>query len=484
MSISSLNEPQFRRHLSALLIVLLSTAVTCHLLISVAAGEWGTVALWGMGLALLGWVFFARDAWWLLLPMAIGFGGMFYFGFKVYTHEIMLVVCFLPLLPQLAAGRSLEVRRKKLPVAFYALIAYLGMHMLVSGYLAMMDGESIGSIIRVYVAGLWPLIFAIPFYSMGSSRYLRRALTFFLWAAMIRSILGVIGYYFPQAIIPVMGFILPGLYSEGMELRESGLWMVYLGFTLFSLSPRWISKAFYALLVAAAGWFVVLGGGRGSLAMAVGISIVWATFEKKFISLAIFVAGLMALLVTFNSDPDLIYQFPKRLQRTLSVFVLKSPYQTVHVMLETSDQWHYELMQRGYNKWVKTPITCLLGNPVLPVKNAADFGRKDFYDKMQMAEDLAAYESGLWTVLATLGLVGMVLYIVVFSYFLGPVIRSLWHHQICDPAHAFAFMAVASMMVWVGFCWGVGHFPSQQLMLAVIARAAYDDQQEEAPCAS
>ena len=78
----------------------------------------------------------------------------------------------------------------------------------------------------------------------------------------------------------------------------------------------------------------------------------------------------------------------------------------------------------------------------------------------------------------------MVLYIIVFSYFLGPVIRSLWHNQICDPAQAFAFMAVASMVIWVGFCWGVGHFPSQQLMLAVIARAAYDDQQEQAPCGS
>jgi hypothetical protein len=218
--------------------------------------------------------------------------------------------------------------------------------------------------------------------------------------------------------------------------------------------------------------------------MASGIAIIWAIFQRKFVSLAIFVSTLIVLLVTFNTNPDLIYQFPKRFQRTLSIFVMKSPYQTVHAMLETSDQWHYELMQRGYHKWVKTPLTCLFGNRVLSVQNESDFGRKNFTDKIQMAEDLASYESGLWTVLATLGLVGMGLYIAVFKYFLGPVIRSLWRHQICDPAHAFAFMAVASMMVWVGFCWGVGHFPSQQLMLAVIARAAYDDQQEETPCAS
>lgn len=478
MNFWGLNESRFRRQLAGLMIILLGTALTCQLMVTVAAGELVVFTLWVVALGLVIWTFFAREAWWLLMPIAIGFGGVFYFGFKLYTHELMLAISFLPLLPQLATGRARYDHREKLPAPFYLLLVYLGIHMGVSCYIAKAQGDSIGSILRVYGRALWPLIFAVPFYAMGGTRLLRRALAVFFWAAFARSVLGVFGYYYPQVLAPTMRFILPGLYSEGFELRESGLWLVFLGFTLLSMSPRWIAKCFYLGIILLAGWFVILGGGRTSLAMACSIPMIWAVFQKRFVALVVFGVGLALVLTTFNVNPELVYQFPKRFQRTLSIFVIKSPYQTVHAMVEGSNTWHYELMQRGYRKWIKTPFAFLVGTRVLPYKETISYAPRSFYDKMQVAEDLGYYESGLWTVLATLGIVGMLAYLSLFWILLGPVIRSLWRHRIVDQTQGFAFLAVASALIWLGFCWVAGHFPSEQLMLAVIARAAYEDQLE------
>jgi hypothetical protein len=254
-------------------IVFLATAGTCNLMVTVASGDWFSFALWVLSAGLIAWTFLSRSAWWLLMPVAIGFGGLFYFGFKLYLYEIALLVCFLPLLPQLATGQKLEVGRGKLPPVIYFLIAYMTLHLLVSCYFAKNEDAPMGSIVRVYGKGMWPLIFAVLFYARGSTRPLKWALHLFLGAALARSILGVVGYFFPQAIASVMGFILPGLYSEGVELRESGLWVLYLSVAACSLMPRLISKLFYVGLILLAFGCVALGGGAGRVGHGGGNSL-------------------------------------------------------------------------------------------------------------------------------------------------------------------------------------------------------------------
>jgi hypothetical protein len=485
MNFGGLNEPQFRRRLVGFVIILLATAGTCNLMVTVASGDWFSFVLWLLAAALLAWTFLSKSAWWLLMPVAIGFGGLFYFGFRLYLYEIVLVVCFLPLLPQLATGQKIEGNRGKLPPVIYFLIVYMTLHLLVSCYLAKSEGAPMGSIVRVYGKGMWPLIFAVLFYARGSTRHLKWALHLFLWAALARSILGVVGYFIPQAIASVMGFILPGLYSEGVELRESGLWVIYLSLTVCSLMPRLISKLFYMAVVLLAFGCVALGGGRTGLAMAAGILLMWAFWQKKFVLLIAVLCGVGVILGVFNADPEMIYKFPKRFQRTFSILVFQSPFQNVHDIVEGSNEWHYELMQRGYRKWVDTPLTILFGNRVVSARDMSSFYQRTFFERVQIAENMAAYESGLWTILATLGVVGFVMYFFLFKYLLGPVMRSLWRTQIIDYPSAFAFLAVASTTAWAIFCWVAGHFPSEPLMLAVIARAAYADQQHrDVTCAS
>src|ERR1051325_171301 len=43
------------------------------------------------------WIAGARERWWLLVPPAGILGGFFYFGYKIYPHEIALFACAVPL---------------------------------------------------------------------------------------------------------------------------------------------------------------------------------------------------------------------------------------------------------------------------------------------------------------------------------------------------------------------------------------------------
>src|SRR3954452_3878601 len=48
-------------------------------------------------LGTLAWVALARKRWWLIVPAAAGLGGYFWFGFRIYPHEVALLGAFVPL---------------------------------------------------------------------------------------------------------------------------------------------------------------------------------------------------------------------------------------------------------------------------------------------------------------------------------------------------------------------------------------------------
>jgi hypothetical protein len=125
-------------------------------------------------------------------------------------------------------------------------------------------------------------------------------------------------------------------------------------------------------------------------------------------------------------------------------------------------------------------MTFLFGNRLLPFDEQFSADSASVFVKMRIAASMGYYESGLWTILAVLGVAGGVLYILVFVGLLRPIIRPLLQHRICDYTHAFYFLAAAGTAVWLTFSWIAGHFPSQELLMAVIARAAYEDQKRRA----
>ena len=56
------------------------------------------------------------------------------------------------------------------------------------------------------------------------------------------------------------------------------------------------------------------------------------------------------------------------------------------------------------------------------------------------------------------------------------VVGEVRRHGIPDYAPAFYFLGVSLAFTWAVFCWISGHFPSETLLYAAIAHAAYQDQ--------
>ncbi len=471
--------PAIRRHVAEWT-VLVVAVLLCVALLSVhwQYGQQGLVVV--LLPVLIGiWIFFAREAWWVMVPAVVSAGGVFYFGFRIYPHEIGMVVSLLPLVPVVAVRRNVLIRRTRLPRWAYALLFYLGAHFAFSAYLCRLEGlPGFGTMFRVYVRGLWPLIFAVPFFAYGSSRYLKRALAAIYATALIRSTLGALGYFFPAIfMVPVINYVVPGVYTGGIELRESALWLLFASMAYLSMVRRPFWVAVNLAMVVVCGWFVLLGGGRVSLGMFFVAPLLWAVLERRWVLLLGGALLLASVVMTLNVRPDMVYRFPARVRRTLSIVILKSPYQDVHRLVEGSDEWHQRLAVLGARKWLSSPVSFLLGNRVYPFDEEFKSLTASMDVKLRVAADLGYYESGLWTVLAVIGLVGAWLYVMLFIVLLREPAAALWRRGIRDHTDAFAFLAVVSLAVWLLFSWIAGHFPSEQLLLALIARAAYDDRQ-------
>jgi len=424
------------------------------------------------------WALFARGQWWATLPVACSFGGMLYFGFRIHTHELALLLAIVSLLPYVAMTSLKKTTRSPLPIATYLLCGYFVAHLCVSEYLCVQEGMGgMGNIMRVYVHGLWPVVFAILFIRYGSIRHLRYILLIMYFASFARVALGFLSFLAPRSMIfiPFINYILPGTSSAGMDLRASTLLLTSMALCYSSLAKSSLARWMHLAVLIPAGYLLLLGAGRVSLAVFCGMILFWALLHRKFVLLGVMAASLALVIGILNSDPSIMQNADQRVQRTLSILVIKSQNTDVHKPVEDSDRWHYDLMRHGQDRWLTSPMTFLFGNRIHRYDDS-------FYSpwvSMGMREELAArmgaYESGLWTVLAVTGIVGAVLYVLIFRGLLTDVTLALFSTGIRNHADAFSFLAVSGALLWVVLCWISGHFPSQELMMAVIAKAAYDD---------
>src|SRR5438876_12380719 len=77
------------------------------------------------------WIAGARERWWLLVPAAGTLGGYFYFGYKIYPHEVALLACLVPLAMALAVRAPItQQRTTAFPTTMYLLGFYLIVHWL------------------------------------------------------------------------------------------------------------------------------------------------------------------------------------------------------------------------------------------------------------------------------------------------------------------------------------------------------------------
>ncbi len=474
-----MTDPHVTRRISQGTILLIGIGLALWLI--TAVGEKGVYGLISVTLAIapVAWIVFAGPHWWMLMPLAVVFGGIFVLEHKVFTHEIALPLSLLALLPMIATRRLPPLSRPPVPAASWLLLALLAGNAIASLYASRYQGTGgAGSIARIYYQGMWAIVFLLAFYRFGETRHIKTLLALLYAIALVRILVGLLAFGLGQYIyVPYLNYVLGGMAQGLADFRFTGLQLAILsGACLLRASSRG-ARCFHAVIALASGALVVMSGGRVSVGMLCGLPLFWALIRRKFGWLSVFGALLLATVVFLNQRPDLLYQLPREAQRALSILIRESSTQWIdqHDVVRGSNEWHRRLMELGLARWTESPFTIAFGNRV----EAYDKGYESFSATMEVRAQVAArmgvYESGLWTVLGTLGIAGILSYFRLLYFCLKGPAQELRRHGVRDVSHVFYLWAVLSTALWAAFSWIAGGYPSFEVMLAVLAKATYED---------
>jgi hypothetical protein len=424
------------------------------------------------------WTFFGGEYWWHLPPLAFVFSGLFYYGFQIQSYEIGFVLSFLPLFLLVATGQRIEANRHRLPATIWLLLFMLTAWLVASAYLTTATGAGGAKhVLRIYVRGLWGLGFAAAFWRFGSTRTLKRLLSTMYVVVIIRSGLGILGYYFPRVLyVPFLNFVLPSVHMEGIDLRETAIILAMLALVRFSLGSEFIWKVFHGLMAMFSVVLVLLGGSRISIAVLFLVFFAYFILRKKFVTLALLLCGFGLFVAFLNTQPEFLQRQEERMTRTLSILVADAPTHDLHAGVRGSDQWHFLLIDLGIRRWTENPATFLFGRRIQPFEDMTFYTQSaSLEERAGIAASVGSYEAGLWTVLGMVGLIGALCYAAFFFRAAREMLPDLWRHGIDTPERGIAFMALTMVGTWVLFCWIAGHLPSFEVVMISIALAAHRD---------
>jgi len=440
----------------------------------------------------LAWTTTAKERWWLLVPAAGTLGGYFWFGFKLYPHEVALAGALIPLV----LGRALRLhtteqhRATKFPTVLYLLSLYLIAHWLGSNIYNKLDGGGgYGNVTRAYFNAFWVVVFLVAFWGHGSTKFIPAALRLSYLVACARLVIGLLTYFTSGfAYIPVINYVLPGsTHDRGADLRFSGLAVATLATCYFLIHKGLFRKSFHFLAFLCGSIALLFGSGRTVVVLVCLLPVSAALLYRKVVPLAISSVAVATILLFVNLEPTFLDSLAPRVQRSLSILLLDRDMAQKYGQAGSSDEWHANLRKLGFKKWTESWHSFLFGTGIRPYDNTireAIGGVTTNEDYLESSAKVGAYESGWWTVIAVTGLVGVILYLVVLIYLLGKLLPILLHEKVRDHRHAFAFMAVFGIVIWLGLGWTNGGFPSTEIMFGFLALLALADEKQRQPLVS
>jgi hypothetical protein len=420
----------------------------------------------------IAWVLGSGKYWWLAFPFMAFWGGVFWIGFKIYPDEIGVLIVAVALILALIKGhRAIAQDRPPISWAFLLLISYFILHMSISLYIAKLDLLSGGgSIVRVYATGFTYLLFSWLYYKFGSSKYIKAAIIIIFAVITIRIIISLFYFYQPTLFnLPEADLI--WLYPSA-DLRFSALYQMIFSIMLLYLLKNPLMKTIIVIFIILMFVLVLLGEGRVSVIMAVFALILWLLLAKKIRLLIYLLPVLFVSIIIVLSEMHLLSSLPLEMQRAIS-FIPGLESQLIY-NTEASNYWHFDLFRLGFERWASDFFSLLFGNSVDPV-GVYELLKLDYFSKLQIAASTARYESTLWTVLATLGIVGTSLYIWIFRFLFREIIPIVWKDGIISFKHTVYAVAIICLLLMILFSWIRGGFPTIELLLGVMAKALYED---------
>jgi len=424
-----------------------------------------------IAIAVLIWSFRGGKNWWMAFVVMTSLGGVFWVGFTIYPSEIGLLLAVAALFfAVVIKGKDLSQDRPRISWAFSLLILYFILHMLTSLYTAKIGLKSgSGSIIRTYSTGINFLVFGWLYYRFGPTKNLKNVFIMILIINSIRIGFGLYAYFFSYT----PSFSGPGWTFMDMsaDLRSSALYQIYAAIIIFYLIKNQNLKIGVLLLIVLSFFIVFLGQGRVAVLEAMLAISLWVMIEKKYGLLIFILSIFLSIFVLVNTK---VYEdLPFEIQRAVSFMVLNK-IKIYSYYPFVSDQWHFDLFKTAFDKWSNSTYSLFLGNRIDP-SDVWRFGSFDFYTKVKIASAMARYESTLWTVLATFGIVGISLYVWMFTFLFRNIIPIVKRDGIKSFNHAVYAGAIISLLLMLFLGWIRGGFPGYEIMLGVMGKAIYED---------
>ncbi|MFZ4438253.1 MAG: hypothetical protein ACOYOS_07490 [Syntrophales bacterium] len=426
--------------------------------------------------AIIVWVFTAGRYWWFAYPVIMFWGGYIYLGFKIYPDEIGILVTIAGFLVYaIKNGEGLHQDRPSVTGALILLIAYFIVHMSVSYYLSNLGWlTGGGSIIRVYSSGLASLLFCWLFYKYGSAQNVKTVILIVFVVLALRMLLSLLYFSAPSLFDSEEGDLFV-LYSS-VDLRFSALYEIVLGIGIYYFTDKCLVKNAILLFIFLLIVIILFGEGRVSVACAASTVIIWLLLAKKLRLLVYLSPVVIIFIIQVFAQAHMLSKLPFEVQRSLS-FLPGLESQLIY-STEGSNQWHMDLFWLGYGKWTNTWSSFWIGNAIDP-RDVYSFFKSNYAMQLEIAAGTARYESTLWSVLATLGVIGFFLYVSVFAFLCRDIAAKVLKDGIISSSHGIYAIALLSLAPMILFGWIRGGFPTTEILFCVMAKVVYEEQKAE-----
>ena len=448
---------------------------------ALGSDDYLTVVLAATSLFSAIWIIMSGERWWVPMGFALGIGGFFTIPWKLYPHEIALALCGLAILPRIPfKSTGLKRNRPRLPTIFFVLFAYLVIHFAISAGREW-DTGGLGNISRAYLNAIWPFIFGLAFYLYGSSRVIGAALRAMYLALLIRMAFGFVNYFLEESyVVPLINYSI-----DPQDLRTSGTMLLILSTLMLISTTGPVARVGHTLVALISAYACLVGGSRAQIAALLLYPLILSVIFRKWTQLLVSLAGAGLLLVAINLSPQSLESLPYRIQRGLSVLIIGPTIEIdVQQDVKGSDEFRRVLSAEGLKRWTESRQSLLFGTGTRRFDEnvmmlAARFEMDPFTLLIQSSADVGAYETAFWTLLAVLGIVGLLLYAWLLLELLRSILPALKSWRLQGPD--FVIVAWAGMAMIGAFftCVLFGSYPSFEIFLAVLAKGVIEDLRRE-----
>jgi hypothetical protein len=261
---------------------------------------------------------------------------------------------------------------------------------------------------------------------------------------------------------------------DSTDLRVSALLLIaLLVIWFYRRRERWLRFVLGGVYLGAI-YLTWLGASRVAALSAAFTLLLWALVQRRRAGLVAGAAGLLVaavIAIAVNVSPAFYETLPDGMRRSLSAIVATRDLDE-HADTAVSNEWHFMLMEAGFDRWTRNPATVLVGNPVEGWRPGYE-ALQSLEEKADVAARLATYENAVFTITATLGLVGLLLWARALYWLYRPFTFTILRQGIRHPNDALAFGAVQSLIVYLAFGWIAGGYPSTVCVLGVLAAASF-----------